>query len=56
MDPDVERLEQRLSQHLGTQVKVQHKPSGQGRVTISYHSLDELDGVLTRIGAQADEI
>jgi ParB family chromosome partitioning protein len=54
-DPDIERLEQRLSQHLGTQVKVQHRSGGRGRVTIDYHSLDELDGVLSRIGAPGED-
>ena len=54
-DPDIERLEERLSAHLGTQVKVAHRANGQGQVTISYHSLDELDGVLSRIGASEDE-
>jgi ParB family transcriptional regulator, chromosome partitioning protein len=54
-DPDIARLEQRLAQHLGARVKLDHRANGRGRVTISYHSLDELDGVLSRIGAPGEE-
>lgn len=49
MDPDVLKLEGRLSEVLGTAVNVQHTPKGKGKVVIHYHSLDELDGIIGHI-------
>lgn len=48
-DPDVVRLERDLAEKLGAKVEVRHSSSGKGRVVISYHSLDELDGILGHI-------
>jgi len=48
-DPDIRRLEADLAEKLGARVSVQHKPGGQGKLVISYHSLDELDGILKHI-------
>ena len=48
-DPNISRLEQELSDRLGTRVQFQHKASGKGQLVIRYNSLDELDGLLTRI-------
>ncbi len=48
-DPDVVRLERDLAEKLGAKVEVRHSNSGKGRVVISYHSLDELDGILGHI-------
>lgn len=49
-DPDVRRLEDQLSDKLGARVAIQHSgASGKGKVVISYHSLDELDGILEHI-------
>lgn len=47
-DPDVAALEQRLSDRLGARVRIQAKPTGTGRITIDYHSMDELEGLLGR--------
>lgn len=49
-DPDVRRLEERLSARLGARVALEHKPSGKGRLVIHYNSLDELDGILGHVG------
>lgn len=46
---DVTRLENRLGDMLGAAVKIEHKASGKGRLTIRYTSLDELDGILAHI-------
>ncbi|BBG28824.1 ParB/RepB/Spo0J family partition protein [Zymobacter palmae] len=46
---DVAGLEQRLGELLGAAVKIDHKASGKGNVTIRYTSLDELDGILAHI-------
>ncbi|WP_288405164.1 ParB/RepB/Spo0J family partition protein [uncultured Acinetobacter sp.] len=45
--PDIEQLTQRLSERFGAQVKIDHNKQGKGKVVIQYHSLDELDGILT---------
>lgn len=46
LDPDIRRLQDELSQKLGSPVHLQHSASGKGKVVISYSSLDELDGIL----------
>jgi ParB family chromosome partitioning protein len=48
-DPDIQRLENDLADKLGATVELQHGPSGKGKLVISYHSLDELDGILAHI-------
>jgi len=48
-DPNVERLEQELAEKLGTRVAIQHSARGGGKLVVSYHSLDELDGILAHI-------
>ena len=47
-DPDVAALERRLTDELGARVRIQAKKSGTGRITIDYHSMDELEGLLGR--------
>ena len=46
VDPDVRRLEERLSGVLGAQVSIRQKSGGAGRLEIRYTSLDELEGIL----------
>jgi ParB family chromosome partitioning protein len=48
-DPDIARLETDLGEKLGAKVELRHAASGKGRLVISYHSLDELDGILAHI-------
>ena len=48
-DPNIERLEQELTENLCAPVSIKHSASGKGQVTIRYASLDELDGILDRI-------
>ena len=48
-DPDIRRLENDLADKLGATVELQHATSGKGKLVISYHSLDELDGILAHI-------
>ena len=49
VDPDVQRLEQKLAERLGTQVKIKQGPKGKGQLVISYGTLEELQGVLAHI-------
>ncbi len=48
-DPDVIALEDRLSEILGAKVQIDHRANGQGKVVISYYSLEALDGILAHI-------
>ena len=48
-DPDIQRLEQDLSDRIGARVAIQHGRKGSGKMVIQYNSLDELDGILERI-------
>jgi ParB family chromosome partitioning protein len=48
-DPDIQRLENDLADKLGAPVELQHSTTGKGKLVISYHSLDELDGILAHI-------
>ncbi len=50
VDPDTRRLEQNLGQQIGQPVEIKHAKQGKGKLIISYNSLDELDGVLSRMG------
>jgi ParB family chromosome partitioning protein len=49
VDPNTRKLEAELSEKLGAKVQVQHSSSGQGKLVISYHSLEELDGIIEHI-------
>lgn len=49
MDPDVRRLQEELSEKLGTKVQIQHTAKGKGKLIIHYHSLNALDGILEKI-------
>jgi ParB family chromosome partitioning protein len=48
-DPNVERLEQDLTEKLGARVAIQQGRGGKGRLVVSYNSLDELDGIIEHI-------
>ena len=49
---DTERLIQRLTDALGTEVKLKHKKDGQGSVEIFFHNPDEFAALMTRLEAQ----
>jgi ParB family chromosome partitioning protein len=49
-------LERRLSEHLGTRVQILvGRQKGQGRLVIDFHGLEHFDGLMERMGFQADE-
>ncbi len=48
-DPDLDRLETELADSLGTYVSIAHQANGQGELVIRYASLDQLDGLITRM-------
>jgi len=49
-DPDITRLESEVMEKLGAKVNIQHTKQGAGKLVISYDSLDQLQGVLDRLG------
>ena len=49
---DWQALERRLSDQLGYPVTLSADKAGRGEVKVRFHSLDELDGILARIGYQ----
>ncbi len=48
-DPDISKLETDLSERLGAVVHIRQKPKGKGAIEIAYNSLDELEGILSKI-------
>ena len=48
-DPDITKLETDISERLGAVVHIKQKPKGKGAIEISYNSLDELEGILSKI-------
>lgn len=50
VDADTRRLEQNLGQSLGQPVKIKHNRKGSGKLIIDYSSLEELDGILSKMG------
>ena len=52
-DPDLGRLEMKLSDSLGAKVKLKPRTGGRGLIVIDYGSLDILDGIVTRLRAKS---
>ena len=48
-DPNIQHLEQELSQKLGSSVSIRHSAGGKGSLVLKYNSLDELDGILSHL-------
>lgn len=48
-DPDIRRLETRISEKLGAAVKIKSGKQGSGKLIISFHNSDELDGILEHL-------
>jgi len=54
LDPDVQRLQERLSEKLCARVKLKHNARGKGEMVIAYNSADELDGILQQLGLKSN--
>ena len=48
-DSDTMLLQDQLSQILGTSVKIDHRTNGSGKVVVPYYSLDQLQGIISKI-------
>lgn len=51
-DPDITRLEQKLSDSLGADVVIQHNPNGSGRLQVRYNNLDEFEGIIDKLSSK----
>ena len=55
-DPNLNKLESSLSDHLGNQVKIECEDRGGGFVKIRFNNVDELEGHFERLGFHTDKI
>ena len=51
---DIIRLQDRVSDQLGAKVGIQHSTKGNGKLTIEYKSLDQLSGILSKMGVSGE--
>ena len=49
IDRDLLRLQEELSDGLGANVAIRSNKKGAGKVTIDFSSLDQLDGLISRL-------
>jgi len=49
LDPDIKRLEGKISEKLGAGVKIKSGKKGSGQLVISFHSSAELEGILEHL-------
>ncbi|MCK5191416.1 MAG: ParB/RepB/Spo0J family partition protein [Methylococcales bacterium] len=49
LDKDTLRLQQELSEKTGSKVIINHQQSGKGKLVFNYTSLEELEGIISRI-------
>jgi len=49
VSPDIQRLQDKLTEQLGARVQIQHQPNGKGKLIIQYNSSDEFEGILNHI-------
>jgi ParB family chromosome partitioning protein len=53
-DAEQRATEERLTQSLGTRVRILPRRNGAGRIEIEYYSLEELNGLVDRLGGAAE--
>ncbi len=49
IDPDIQKLQDQLSEKVGVPVTIDHSAKGKGKLVLKYNSLNELDGILNHI-------
>lgn len=55
VDPDTRHLQDNLAEKLCAKVTLQHNARGKGKMTITYNSADELEGILENMGIKLDQ-
>lgn len=54
-DPDIERLEQKVGETVGSPTSLDfNEASNNGTILFKFHSLEELEGILVRLGVQLE--
>ena len=43
------KIQDQLSDHFGTKVKIEHQNTGRGKITLEYYSVEELNGILEKM-------
>lgn len=51
---DIIRLQESVADQLGTKVGIHHGTKGKGKLVIEYQSLDQLDGILSKMGVSGE--
>lgn len=54
-DPDIERLENLLTEHFAISTWIRPRKNGSGTITFHYHSLDECEALLERFGLKPEQ-
>ncbi len=54
-DVDIVRLQERLSETIGAKVAISQTAKGQGKLTINYASLEQLEGILHRLDPKRND-
>ena len=52
---DIVRLQEKIADQLGAKVGIQHGTRGSGKLVIEYKTLDQLDGILLKMGVSGNE-
>ena len=52
---DIIRLQEKIAERLGAPVVIRHGAKGAGKLVIEYKTLDQLDGILSKIGVMGNE-
>ncbi len=55
-DRDIARLEEELSEEIGTRIEIKPGKKGAGRLVVSYSSHDHLDELLSRFRRKLDDL
>ncbi|WP_016954713.1 ParB/RepB/Spo0J family partition protein [Catenovulum agarivorans] len=53
VDPDIEALQNELSERIGSNVSISHNRAGKGKMVINFANLDTLEGIIERLRQQA---
>lgn len=54
-DRDIIRLQEKVADRLGATVQIRHGAKGAGKLVIEYTTLNQLDGILSKIGVGGNE-
>jgi ParB family chromosome partitioning protein len=47
-----QKIQDQISNHFGTKVKIDHQKTGRGKITMEYYSVEELNALLEKMNVQ----